>query len=168
MCVRLCVFTSSSSMSACFTVTGSSWLIKSDIIVRLLRTTPSSAFSFFTWNINSTYWINTGTVTRWKEEEGKYWFYKGWKRKRIKKHSYKKEFCDSIVTNIEKPVGTEAQCNYNKSKSLSSPITWLWVKALFPSRASFRSEVWGGMSGLEDRSTAGRVVTAGPLPGKVW
>lgn len=106
MCVRLCVcvFTSSSSMSACFTVTGSSWLIKSDIIVRLLRTTPSSAFSFFTWNINSTYWINTGTVTRWKEEGGKYWFYKGWKRKRIKKHSYKKEFCDSIVTNIEKPV----------------------------------------------------------------
>lgn len=46
-------------------------------------------------------------------------------------------------------------------------ITWLGVKALFPSRASLSIEVWGGTrGGLEDRSTAGS--TTGPITGKVW
>lgn len=70
--LNLFVFTSNSSMSACFTVTGSSWLIMSDIIVRLLRTTPSSAFSFVTWNR-----LSTGGITLC---EDKYWFHKCWRK----------------------------------------------------------------------------------------
>lgn len=94
--VLVVLFTSSSSMSACFTVTGSSWLIMSDIIVRLLRTTPSSVFSIFTWNINNISWINTAIISLCK---GKCWFHKCRSAKWIEKHRYKKKLWDRILAN---------------------------------------------------------------------
>lgn len=139
-------------MSACFTVTGSSWLIMSDIMVRLFRTTPSSVFSFFTCNINIIKSTNTASK----------YYIRGWRPSELT-NRYKKELWGNIVKTRSWQEQSEIQT------PLSSSITWLGVKALVPSRASLSSEVWGGMSwGWEDKRTAGKVVAAGPFPAAVW
>lgn len=146
-------FTSSSSMSACFTVMGSSWLIMSDIVLRLLLTTPRSVFSLCTY-ISGIFMLGCSLY------EGKH---DDWRLNELRTTQSKSGCKGAEIYRLQTLFMHQEKRNIRTL--FSCCVTWLGVKAFVPSRARVSTEVWGVW---EDRRAAGKAVTAGPFPDKVW